>query len=263
MTSFILPTFNEVRNIGAVIDEIAVVCDRNKVPYEIVVVDDQSSDGTAEEVLRHSAINHKVRLIIRSEEKNLARSIRHGISEAKGDYVLWMDADQSMSAQMFPCMLKKIQEGYDLVLGSRYLPQGRIKGYNPDLPGIPSINMIRNLLQSKDSLFAVVISKVGNKILHHFFCKQITDFTSGYFLCDKKIFETLNLAGDSLEYSVRFSFEACSKGFKVAEVPMICGTRKFGKSKIAASWRDLSLNIFRVVKTVYRLRTETPDGLAN
>lgn len=122
--SVILPTYNEARNIVALVTEIQ----RNIPPpweHEIIVVDDNSPDGTYSLCKEAFAKDTSVKTILRDSDRGLARSIRAGLESATGDYVLVMDTDFTHRPDEIPLMLH-VASTVDLVSGSRFCAGGRM-----------------------------------------------------------------------------------------------------------------------------------------
>src|SRR3989344_8764924 len=119
LVSVILPTYNEAENIIKLIKEISNVIKHKK---EIIVVDDNSPDGTSSIVKKFKTKNKKInlRLETRFRNRGLTNSIRRGIELAKGDIIVWLDCDFSMPPKVVPRLLEKIEKGYDIVVGSRF-----------------------------------------------------------------------------------------------------------------------------------------------
>jgi len=93
---------------------------------EILVIDDNSPDGTAELVSNYCKENSIVRLIIRKNERGLCTAVQRGIDEATGDIIVWMDCDLSMPPEKIPELVDKvINKGYDAAVGSRYVKGGK------------------------------------------------------------------------------------------------------------------------------------------
>ena len=120
--SVILPTYNEAGNIGALIKETANLIKKR---IEFIVVDDNSPDGTADEVKKLIAKKLPVKLVVRKKVHGLASAIITGIRQAGGDIVVLMDTDfnhrpEDISRLVKPIIIKQA----DLVIGSRYIPGG-------------------------------------------------------------------------------------------------------------------------------------------
>ena len=121
MISVILPTYDESGNIAKLIN---LLMQDVPGPMEVVVVDDDSPDKTWEiaEGLKQKYSNLKV--IRRVGKSGLTSAIRDGIRLSEGDILVWMDADMSIPPSKIVDLIEKIEDGYDLVIGSRYGPGG-------------------------------------------------------------------------------------------------------------------------------------------
>jgi dolichol-phosphate mannosyltransferase len=127
MISIIVPTYQEVENLAPLSEMIQSAMAEDNLSYEILVMDDNSQDGSIEKVAELFTQNHPIRLINRTENRGLSPAVIDGFSEAKGDYVVVMDADLSHPATAIPKMFAQLQSGAsDFVLGSRYVEGGSI-----------------------------------------------------------------------------------------------------------------------------------------
>ena len=122
--SIILPTYNEAENIIFLIEQI--VEELTNEDYEIIVVDDNSPDGTSNLVQQATLKFPNLRLLTRTLEKGLIPSIREGIEESRGSICIWLDTDLSMSPTLIKTLVNEIDLGADLVVGSRYISGGGI-----------------------------------------------------------------------------------------------------------------------------------------
>ncbi len=121
--SILLPTYNECENIIPLIQRTLKAISQEK---EIIVIDDNSPDGTAVLVEQHFKNNPAVRLIIRKNERGLCSAVQREINEAAGNIIAWMDCDLSMPPEKLPELLDKIiKEDYDAAVGSRYAKGGK------------------------------------------------------------------------------------------------------------------------------------------
>ena len=118
--SVILPTYNEAGNIVALVQQILKVMP-NGIDPDVIVVDDNSPDQTFSIVQEAFASNPLVRVLLRTQDRGLAKSIRYGIENAQGDYVLVMDTDFTHDPTEIPKMLH-VAQVYDIVSGSRFCP---------------------------------------------------------------------------------------------------------------------------------------------
>jgi len=122
--SVIIPTYNEAENIKMLIPRIHSVLNSNS--YEIIVVDDSSPDGTAE-VAKKLSESYPVRVFVRNQKLGLASAIVHGFQKASGNILGVIDADLQHPPENIKDFIEKIEEGYDIVIGSRYIKGGRIE----------------------------------------------------------------------------------------------------------------------------------------
>src|SRR4030066_1428018 len=107
MISLILPTYNEIDNINIIIQKIAEVLDREGIKWEIIVVDDNSPDGTASAAEGFSE-KYPVKVCVRKTDRGLSKAVIRGFNLAKGDICLVMDADLSHPVDKIPDMVKPI-----------------------------------------------------------------------------------------------------------------------------------------------------------
>jgi len=210
--SLVIPTFNEKDNIGALIAEI-----REKIysaEYEILFVDDDSPDGTWAEALNHVGVEDVV--IRRINMKGLSSAVIDGILFSLGNYAVVMDADLQHPPETINTMVDKVREGgYDLVIGSRYMPGGGIAGW---------------------SHFRLVISK-GATIIAKILLpstRKISDPMSGFFMVKKELVESNKDKLNPLGFKILLEILERCRPAKVAEVPYIFRPRLYGKSKLGA-----------------------------
>ncbi|OQY46871.1 MAG: hypothetical protein B6242_06525 [Anaerolineaceae bacterium 4572_78] len=229
--SIVLPTFDERDNITSLIDRTLVTL--NNYDLEIIVVDDDSPDGTWQLVQEKEKIDSRVRLIRRVDENGLTSAIQRGITESKGTYIGWMDCDLSMPPEDWAKLVKAIENGADMVIGSRYVSDGADVAH---------------------SLTGRTLSRVINLGASLLLDWGIKDYTSGFILAHRKIFEQITLRGDYGEYCIDLLYRTKRANFMVQEVPYTCVPRESGESKTATNvWGYITRGV-NYVKTVSRLR---------
>jgi len=251
--SIILPTFNEAGSIEKMIFSVAEQFD-NDHEYEILVVDDSSTDGTIEIVNSIKPKLSNLKLIVRTSDFGLINSINEGITQSTGEISLWMDADLSMDPALIPVLVDKIESGFDLALGSRYIPGGSMKGGDPDKGKSHLINVLIHLAQSNDSMLSAIISIVGNKILGLILGSAIKDYSSGFFAARKTFIEKNPPYGTFVDYCISLPYKAVVDGYKVTEVPMVLKARETGKSKTSSSYFSIFSISLRCVSYAVQLR---------
>ena len=244
--SVILPTFNEAANIATLIDRLNNILKPLDFPFEIIVIDDNSTDGTGKAIQKNFPNIH---LVVRTTEAGLASAIRRGIEEAQGEFCVWMDSDLSMPPNLIPYFLKHLDEGADFVLGSRYCKGGGMKGSagkgNPQIFG--------KLWGSHDSLISALLSVAGNKAVSILGRGKIHDFTSGFYAGKRELLLKLPIQGGPIDYCIRLSHTALKRGLLIVEVPMVMGVRITGKSKTSSTLWAITKNSIRCIITTINM----------
>lgn len=226
--SVILPTYNEKDNIKELIETIRQVAS----PYEIIVVDDDSPDGTWRLVEKLQEKYGNLRLLRRVGRRGLTTAIEDGVSMAGGDVVVWLDCDLSMPPQIIPKLVAALKDA-DVAVGSRYANGGG----------------------DRRELTRVLTSWMFNAFASLLLGRKIRDYTSGFLAVKKTVVEEVGLRGDYGEYCVDFLYRA-SKKFKIVEVPYVFVSRKAGKTKTAPSFLKLLKHGLNYGKLVLKLRRE-------
>jgi len=199
LTSIVIPTRNEEKNIGKLLQEIAIYISS---PYETLVVDDSDTGATIT-----AALANNVSRIIRGQHKGLGRAILDGIEASQGDTVLVMDADLSHPVSVIPSLVDAItRNGYDMAIGSRYVKGGCSVGWE----------LHRRIVSRVACLLALPIT-------------LIKDTTSGFFAFRKSLIEGVHLEPSSWKIMLEILLK--TKPMRVIEVPITFEVRKEGKSK--------------------------------
>lgn len=208
----VIPTYNEVENIGSLIDEILKVDEK----FDILVVDDNSPDGTGELVDEISKQNRQVKVLHRPMRLGMGTAYIEGFKYGlKNGYeaVFEMDADFSHSPEYLPQLLDSLQDA-DVVIGSRYIPKGGIRNWSG-----------RRLFQSKLANFYVrLITRL-----------RVKDCTAGYKCFKRKVLESLDLDkihSEGYAFQIETVYRAFRNGFRILEIPIIFTDRRAGKSKL-------------------------------
>ncbi len=237
----VLPTFNERDNIAALIDG---VLEHAVTPHLVLVVDDNSPDGTAE-VVRQCCARHntptttRVALYVRTGQKGLTSAIQCGIDLAVytfgADIVTWMDCDLSMPPADVARLVRAItEEGAEVAVGSRWVPGGDDVAHG---------RMARTLSRLINQGAVAVLGG------------QVHDYTSGFIAGRAALFRTLRLRGDYGEYCIDLLARAVRSGFVVREVAYVCVPRTAGESKTGASLWDYLVKGRKYVATLWELRS--------
>lgn len=214
-TLVIIPTYNEADNIVKIIPEVL----KNTTPeneFNVLVVDDNSPDGTA--ALVEGMNNSNVHLLKREKKNGLGTAYVAGFHYAiknEYDYVFEMDADFSHDPAKLKTFIEKINEGYDLVIGSRYVN------------GISVLNwpLSRLILSYLASVYTRMVT--GLKVM---------DTTAG-FMCYRvsalKQIDLDKVRSNGYSFQIEMKFKFYKKGFKIFEVPILFIDRREGESKMS------------------------------
>ena len=213
-TLLIIPTYNEANNILEVLDEVLSL---NIDHLDVLIVDDNSPDGTADIVKKYSLNHSNIFLKEREGKLGLGTAYIAGFEyaiENKYDYVFEMDADLSHDPKVIPEFLKAIEEA-DLVIGSRYLT------------GVNVINW---------PLMRLFISVMASKYTRIITGLPVHDCTSGFKCFRREVLEKIPLhevSSSGYSFQIEMNFKAWKRGFRIKEVPIIFYDRTVGTSKMS------------------------------
>lgn len=246
--SIIIPTYNEAENIAPLIEMIDR--DVRETSREIIVVDDSSPDGTADIVEGLMENRNDLRVVVRDHDRGLVQSINAGIRQAHGETVVWLDADMTMPPHYINEFLNQIYAGADVVVGSRYVQGGGIKGADPENNKTSLLHVWKTTRNSEDGILAIVISKVGNFVVRHLLDPRYYDYTSGFYAVRMSVVDRIQIEGHYLDYCIRLLADAGRQGLKISEVPVVMLPRAHGESKTASSLFTLmgiAFDCFKVI----------------
>jgi len=215
--SVIVPTYNEAKNIKKFVKRIKD--NLNGIDYEIIIVDDDSQDGTREIIIGLTQ-DKRVFALIRKNKKGLFSAIEDGIKIAKGEYIQTIDSDFSHPPEKIKDFWK-FKDKFDIVSGSRYIKGG----------GVDS------------SFFRKYGSMILNKICSKIMRLGVMDVGGNFHLMKKKKFEELKIRLPSIfgEFSFEWFYNAKKKGFSIKEIPFIYKFREEGESKMGGNKDFLKL----------------------
>jgi len=209
----IIPTYNEKENISTILPLVL----KQDQEIEVLVVDDNSPDGTGRLVEELQSSNPRIKLIKREKKSGLGTAYIAGFDYALQngyDYIFEMDSDFSHEPSYIPDFLKAIKDS-DLVLGSRY-----IRGVN-----VVNWPMTRLLL----SYFANVYARWVTGL-------PVRDSTGGFKCFRREVLEKIgldNIHSNGYAFQIEMNFRAWKKGFKIKEIPIIFVDRRAGESKMS------------------------------
>lgn len=224
----VIPTYNERENIAALIPRIL-----EQPRYRVLVVDDNSPDGTADVVRALGAEEPRVGLLHRSGKLGLGTAYVAGFRRALAEgaeYIFEMDADFSHDPSYLPLLLEAAERRYDLALGSRYVPGG----------GTTDWGAVRQL-----------ISRGGNLYARSILGLPVVDATGGFRCYRRAVLEHLDLGAirsNGYSFQIELVYRTLQAGYRIGEVPIIFPDRRVGQSKMS---RRI---VLEALVTVWRLR---------
>jgi dolichol-phosphate mannosyltransferase len=129
--SIVIPAYNEEKNIARCLNELKAALRHEEIPYEIIVVNDNSQDGTEGVVRGEMALDPAIRIVNRTPPGGFGRAVRSGLEAVRGDIVVIYMADLSDAPEDVVAYYRKIREGYDCVFGSRFIKGSEVQNYPP------------------------------------------------------------------------------------------------------------------------------------
>ncbi len=221
-TLVIIPTYNELENLPLIVERV-----RNATPkVDILVVDDNSPDGTGEKADALAEADSQINVLHREGKGGLCGAYMAGFAwglERDYEVLCEMDADGSHAPEQLHLLLDEVERGADLVIGSRYVPGGEVVNWPAQ---------------------RLYLSKMGNLYIALALGTDIKDMTAGYRAFRREVLEAMDL--DELSnagyiFQVELAFRVDQAGFDVREVPITFTERELGESKLDGSFVKDSL----------------------
>ncbi|MFA5337250.1 MAG: dolichyl-phosphate beta-glucosyltransferase [Candidatus Omnitrophota bacterium] len=219
--SIVIPAYNEEKRLQSTLEKIYSYLKSKDYEYEVIVIDDGSSDKTAEVVL-DSELNKAGKLVLLKNEKNKGKgfSIKKGILASRAEFVLFTDSDLSAPIEEADELFLSIQSGYDIVIGSRSIEGAEVRVHQPfyrELMGI-FFNVLVQILVLK----GFIDTQCGFKLFKGNVAKDIAN----------------ELKIDRFGFDVEMLYLAQKKNYKIKEVPVIWLNSPTSKvNPVLDSWR--------------------------
>ena len=216
----IIPAYNEEKTIGQVLHKTISVLESMRNPYEIIVVDDGSTDRT-----RWIASKYKVAVLSNGRNQGKGHALRKGFKHAKGQIIITLDSDGSHDPKEIPKLIKPLFNGIDITVGSRFLGNGKNSTTKLNSVGNKIINMIITILTGK----------------------YVTDSQTGFRAFKREVLEKLDLTSEGYEIETELTVKGLKNGFKYQETPINCRKRKYHQSKLRILFDGV-----RILKTILK-----------
>lgn len=229
MISIIIPTYNEKENIKNLIVEISNIFKKNKIKGEIIIVDDNSPDGTGK-IAENMIKKYRVKVLRRKGKLGLSSAVVAGFKAAKGNILGVMDADFSHPPEIIPELIKPIlNENIDFVIGSRHVKGG----------GIENWPLLRKIISKGATLLARIVT-------------DVKDPMSGLFFLKKSVIKSIKF--DSKGFKICLEILVKGNYKSIREVPYIFKDRRAGKSKLGAGeYLDYLSTLMKLICRKYTL----------
>jgi len=232
MNTVVMPTYNERDNLRHALERIREVADGSGLPLHTLVVDDNSPDGTGELADRLAEEYPDVEVLHRAGKEGLGKAylagFRHALA-AGADLVFEMDADLSHDASYLPHFVRLIEQGADVVLGSRYVAGGAVENW---------------------TLSRKVVSRGGSFYSRLVLGLPYHDLTGGFKCFRRQVLEAIDL--DDIDtagygFQIEMTYRAHRLGFRIVELPIIFVDRKVGESKMSSGiFVEAAVNVWRL-----------------
>jgi dolichol-phosphate mannosyltransferase len=211
--SIVIPAYNEEKNIGKCIDEVrAVVRDQHHLPYEIVVVNDNSQDATEDVVRGYMKDDPNIRVVRRTPPGGFGRAIRSGMEAVTGDVAVIYMADLSDDPADVVAYYRKIAEGYDCVFGSRFVKGSKVVNY-------PRLKLI--------------VNRIVNKCIQWMFWTSFNDLTNAFKAYRTSVIRDCGpYRASHFNITIEMSLSALIRRYHITQIPIRWYGRTWGSSNL-------------------------------
>jgi dolichol-phosphate mannosyltransferase len=219
MLSVVIPAYNEAQTLGRSIQELTEALNSAGFEYELLVVNDGSSDGTEQKLIELETVYPALRHVNNEHKHGFGHAVRCGLSQYRGEAVAVVMADNSDSPQDLIAYYRMLQEGYQCAFGSRFVPGARVENY-------PRLKRMLN--------------RLGNWLIGLLFRQRYGDFTNPFKCYRRSVIDGMQpLVSGQFNLAIEMSVKAVAQGATYAVIP--------------TSWRnrDAGLSKFKVVSQSY------------
>ena len=210
--SVVIPAHNEQQNLPEVLEDLTATLRDAAIPYEVLVVNDNSRDGTGDVVRSWHERDPGVRLVDRSPPNGFGRAIRSGLEAVRGDVVVIYMADASDNPADAVACYRKICEGYDCVFGSRFIKGSRVVDYPP---------------------LKRVVNRIVNKCMQWLFWCPFNDLTNAFKAYRTHVIQEVGpFRACHFNITIEMSLGAVVRKYQIAQIPISWTGRTWGSSKL-------------------------------
>jgi glycosyltransferase involved in cell wall biosynthesis len=207
--SIIVPAHNEEGNLKKCVSSLTKIC--KGINYEILIVDDCSKDKTGEIADSLARKYRNIRVVHRQPPNGFGRAIKSGLQASRGDIIIPVMCDLSDDPKTIMKMIKKIEQGYDIVIGSRFIKGGKLVDY-------PKLKYLAH--------------RAYNTVLGIVFMRNIKDFSNAFKAYRRIVLKDIDIKSDGFEITSEMVLKPIIiNGAKIVEVPTVWRNRKSGKAK--------------------------------
>lgn len=231
--SFVIPFHNEEKNVGPMLEQVITYGLKQKWNFEIIPVNDRSSDKTQSVLESYSKTYPFIRPLMRKLDKEelgntMGKALLLGSKKAQGDIIIWTMGDRADEPETYSKIIAKIIDGFDLVFGSRYIPGGTWGSLDPT---------------------KAFLSSRGTVLARWLFGIKVHDITNAFRGFRKELLEKIKLNSTGYAISPEFALKAHLAGYKLGEVPTIYykrveGVSNFKLGKMSIAYLKVYMNLF-------------------
>ena len=210
--SVLIPAYNEEENIIPTLESLAAALRAESIPFELLVVNDNSTDSTAGVIEGKSREIPEIRLVHNTPPGGLGRAIRCGLNHFNGEVLAVVMADSSDHPDDVVRCYRKIEEGYDCVFGSRFIKGSKVTHYPP---------------------VKLVVNRIVNKVMQLLFLTHHNDLTNAFKVYRRHVIESiLPLQAAHFNITIEMSLSSLIRRYRIAQIPITWSGRTWGVSNL-------------------------------
>lgn len=213
LLSVVIPAHNEEKNLESTVRGLAQALDEESIPYEIVIVNDNSSDATGRVAENLAARDPGVRVVSRKRLGGFGRAVRAGLAVFRGDAVAIVMADRSDDPRDLVRCYRKLEDGYDCVYGSRFRPGSEVTNYPRQ---------------------KLIVNRIVNRMIQWMFWSHFNDFTNAFKVYRRHVvLDCGPYSSSHFNLTIEMSLSAIIRRYHIAEIPINWHGRTWGASHLS------------------------------